>query len=55
MYHHGMSNGSTEGPMYNPMMISSENQLGEIPGSNVGYDMTTDLVTLGLSYTFGNR
>lgn len=53
MYHHGMSNGSTEGPMYNPMMISSENPTGEIPGSSVGYDMTTDLVTVGISYIFG--
>ncbi len=54
MYHHGASSGTTEGPMYNPMMINSENPLGEIPGSNIGYKMTTDLVTLGITYSFGN-
>jgi long-chain fatty acid transport protein len=52
-YHHGMSGeNAVSGPMYNPMLINPGNQLGEIPGSSVSYEMTTDLVMFGVSYRF---
>ncbi len=50
VYHHGASNGATSGSMYNPMMASPTNMLGEIPGSNVSHEMTTDLIMAGFSY-----
>jgi long-chain fatty acid transport protein len=50
VYHHGDSNGSTAGPMYNPMMAGPTNPLGAIPGSEVSYKMTTDLLMIGFSY-----
>ena len=52
MYHHGASDGKTEGTMLNPMMASASNPYGAIPGTKVGYEMTTDMVMLGVSYTF---
>ena len=52
VYHHGSSNGKTEGPMLNPMMASASNPYGAMPGTKVGYEMTTDMVMLGLTYTF---
>ncbi|MCA6079102.1 OmpP1/FadL family transporter [Fulvivirga sedimenti] len=55
-YHHGSSGSdATSGPMYSPMMINSENPLGAIPGSNVSYEMTTDLVMVGFSYRFKGK
>jgi len=52
-YHHGMSGSdAVSGPMYSPMMISSENTLGAIPGSSVSYEMTTDLIMIGVGYKF---
>ena len=52
VYHHGASDGKTEGNMLNPMMVSSTNPYGAVPGTNVGYEMTTDMIMLGISYTF---
>lgn len=51
-YHHGSSGGSVSGPVLNPMMISSNNPYGAIPGSSVSYKMTTDLFMLGYTYQF---
>lgn len=51
-YHHGSSGGSVSGPILNPMMISSGNPYGAIPGSSVSYKMTTDLFMLGYTYQF---
>jgi long-chain fatty acid transport protein len=51
-YHHGMSSGTTSGPMYNPMLIGDNNPMGMIPGSSVGYNMTTDLIMVGFGYKF---
>jgi long-chain fatty acid transport protein len=51
-YHHGTSDGSTSGPLLNPMMITATNPYGAIPNSNVSYKMTTDLVMLGINYSF---
>jgi len=50
-YHHGDSGGSTSGPMLNPMLVSPTNPYGAIPGSNVSYDMKTDLVMFGINYS----
>jgi len=54
MYHHGDSSGSTSGPMLNPMLVSPTNPYGAIPGSNVSYNMKTDLVMFGISYSLSN-
>ncbi len=51
-YHHGTSDGSTSGPLLSPMMITASNPYGAIPGSNVSYKMTTDLVMMGINYSF---
>ncbi|NPA36793.1 MAG: hydrocarbon degradation protein [Chlorobi bacterium] len=51
-YHHGMSGEKTSGQMLNPMMITSDNPYGAVPGSEVAYDMTTDLIVLGATFTF---
>ena len=51
-YHHGTSNGSTSGPLLSPMMISSGNPYGAVPGSLVSYKMTTDLFMIGIDYRF---
>ena len=52
VYHYGDSNGSTEGQILSPDMISPSNPLGAIPGSSVSYKMTTSMVQFGISYTF---
>ena len=52
VYHHGASGEKTEGSMLSPMAISPTNPYGAVPGTKVGYEMTTDMVMLGLSYTF---
>lgn len=51
-YHHGSSSGSTSGQLLNPMMISPANPYGAIPGSNVSYKMSTDLIIAGINYKF---
>ncbi len=55
VYHYGTSDGKTEGPIYNPAFIPMDNNLGAIPGSKVGYDMTTSMVMVGVSYTFAKK
>lgn len=51
-YHHGSSAGATSGPLLNPMMITASNPYGAIPNSNVSYKMTTDLIMVGINYSF---
>ena len=61
LFHYGMSAGKTTGQMLNPMMISADEvstpmgpmggPLGKIPGSEVSVEMTTMLISLGISYT----
>ncbi len=51
-YHHGTSSGRTSGKLLNPRFVSPTNPYGAIPLSNVSYDMTTDMVMVGISYTF---
>jgi long-chain fatty acid transport protein len=52
VYHHGSSSGSTSGQLMSPMMITPSNPLGKIPGSEVSYNMTTDMFMLGVNYRF---
>lgn len=52
VYHHGTSSGSTSGMLLSPMMVSSSNPNGSIAGSNVSYKMTTDMVMVGINYSF---
>jgi len=52
VYHYGTSGGKTEGNLLNPMASSPTNPYGAIPGTKVGYEMTTSMVMLGVSYTF---
>lgn len=52
VYHHGASGSATSGPLLNPMMISQSNPYGTVPGSNVSYKMTTDLIMFGINYSF---
>jgi len=51
-FHHGTSSGKTSGKLLNPRMVSATNPYGAVPGSDVSYDMTTDMVLVGISYTF---
>jgi long-chain fatty acid transport protein len=55
VYHHGFSDGKTSGQMLNPMLASSSNPYGAIPGTTVAYEMTTDLVMIGVSYKFDKK
>jgi len=53
VYHHGDSgNKPTEGPLLNPMMTSPTNPYGAIPGTKVGYTMSTDMIMVGVTYKF---
>lgn len=52
VYHHGASDGRTSGPLLNPMFTQNYPPHGAIPGSEVAYEMTTDMVMFGISYKF---
>lgn len=52
VYHYGTSSGSTSGPLLSPMMKDQNNAYGAVPGSNVSYKMTTDMVMIGINYSF---
>lgn len=53
--HHGTSAGSTNGPVMNPNFISQSSPNGAIPGSDISYNMTTDLIMAGFTYHFNRR
>ena len=53
-YHHGDSGGATSGPVLNPGQVLNFPPNGAIPGSEVSYDMTTDMVMFGFSYKWLN-
>ena len=55
VYHHGESGGKTSGEILNPQFISNYPPYGAIPGSNVSYDMSTDLFMIGFNYTFKSK
>lgn len=52
VYHYGKSDGETSGQLLNPMMVSSSNPYGAIPGTSVGYKMDTSMIMVGFSYDF---
>lgn len=52
VYHHGTSAGSTSGPLLSPMMTSTANPYGAVPGSSISYKMSTDLIMVGINYSF---
>lgn len=52
VYHYGTSGGSTTGNLLSPLMASSSNPYGAIPGTSVGYKMNTSMIMLGISYDF---
>lgn len=52
-YHHGSSGGATSGPLLSPLAIDPvNNPNGAVPNSEVSYEMTTDLIMLGINYAF---
>ena len=55
VYHHGDSGGKTTGQILSPQAITPTNPLGALPGTSVSYEMTTDLVMVGFSYTFKKK
>lgn len=55
VYHHGASDGATSGPMLNPLNISASNPYGAVDGTSVSYEMTTDMIMVGFSYTFSKK
>ena len=52
VFHYGTSGDKTEGQILNPGNIQNNPPYGAITGSKVGYEMTTSMVMLGLTYTF---
>ena len=54
-YHHGSSGDATTGQLLNPMFAQSFPPYGAIPGSEVSYDMSTDLIMVGIGYTFAKK
>ncbi|MCX2720318.1 OmpP1/FadL family transporter [Lentiprolixibacter aurantiacus] len=53
-YHHGDSGGATRGPVLDPSQVLNFPPNGAIPGTEVSYDMTTDMVMFGFSYKWLN-
>jgi long-chain fatty acid transport protein len=50
VYHNATSDGSSEGPIYNPMLAGQTNPLGTVPNSKVSYKMDTSMLMLGITY-----
>ena len=55
VYHYGMSDGKTSGPLLNPMAITPSNMIGAIPDTEVAYEMTTSMIMVGLNFRFGGK
>ena len=55
VFHYGKSGEKTEGSLLNPLLASSSNPYGAIEGSKVGYEMSTNMVMVGLKYTFSKK
>jgi len=54
VYHRGMSAGKTTGPVLNPQ-FAQQFPNGAIPGSEISYDMNTDLIMVGFKYLFNSN
>lgn len=50
VYHNATSDGTSEGPIYNPMLAGQTNPLGTVPNSKVSYKMDTSMLMLGITY-----
>jgi long-chain fatty acid transport protein len=50
VHHYGISDGSTKGPLYNPMLAGQTDPLGTVPNSTVSYKMNTSMIMLGITY-----
>jgi len=55
VYHYGTSDGKTTGQLLNPQMVPMFPPNGAVPGSEVSYEMTTSMIMIGASYTFGKK
>ena len=69
VYHYGMSDGKTSGNLLNPTPAidfngdgfpdgpwhETQNPLGKIPGSEVAYEMTTQMFMLGLNFNLKGK
>ena len=62
VYHYGMSDGKTSGNLLNPKppflggpWDADSNPLGKIPGSEVAYEMTTQMFMLGLNFNLKGK
>lgn len=61
VYHYGMSDGKTSGNLLNPTPQqfggpwSPQNPLGAIPGSEVAYEMTTQMFMVGFNFNLGGK
>lgn len=55
VYHHGASAGETSGQLLDPRLAQVNPPYGAIPRSEVSYDMTTDLIMVGISYKFKTK
>ncbi len=59
VYQHGSSGDATQGTMMSPVPTAyggpwdaQTNPLGKIPGTEVSYEMSTDLIMIGMTYKF---
>ena len=52
VYHYGTSGGKTEGELLNPLLATETNPYGAIAGTKVGYEMTTSMIMVGVTYSF---
>lgn len=51
VFHYGISDGETSGPMNNPMFMGAYPPYGAVPGSEISYDMTTSMIMFGVTYS----
>lgn len=52
VFHYATSGDKTEGEILSPQNIQNNPPYGAITGSKVGYEMTTNMVMIGVSYQF---
>ncbi len=62
VYHYGMSDGKTSGNLLSPVPVefggpwnAAVNPLGKIPGSEVAYEMTTQMFMLGFNFNLKGK
>lgn len=55
VYHYGISDGKTSGEMFNPQLMGVNPPYGAITGSEVAYDMNTNMFMIGLQFRLGGK